>query len=347
MTRTTRLRLVARAAGRRPGVTLIELLVVIAIIGILIALTSAALQKTVERQKVRSSESAVFKLQQALDSEYERVVQRCAKEVEQQQIPQEVMNVCDRDEARAKAVWTAFQLRLNFPTTFDEANTTLTIVDSTGAARFTKTRPATFNPVAGIPSDRNPPLTGALVRPHEESGALLYLILSTRSVSGGGAMATSADDLTQAARKKVVFGTGANAKEFEAFSDAFQNSIGYERWAKQWPPPSITPAAATDEIQRDPYVDVQKVVRSPNGTVTVGNVDPLDPQGKVLGWQLTGTNDRRQLIKTGLEFDGKNRLITVYSFGRSIKNPAGTAYTPEDDILGYRLRRQGEKGNKQ
>ena len=338
MTRTTdtsvtrpapRLRSQSRLRGRS-GVTLIELLVVIAIIGILLALTTAALQKTVEGQKRRATTDQVFKLQQALDMEYERVVAKCAQDATNGQIPPEVIRTCDGDMGRAKAVWTAIQLRFQFPDSFAEANMTAMILDGSGQPIFQIKRGPTFADVAGLPSDPT--------RLNEESGALLYLILAKRSVSGGGAMATAADDLTQAMQTKVTFG----GKELNTFADAWKNSVGFKRWEQ------------IDEVQEAPFVDPAKAKsRAPNA-----NRDPLDPQNLVFGWAI-GTSDPRYLLKsgvvgsgptainTGLYFNGQNRMASVYSLGQTKINQSTGLSTPEDDILGFRLRKPGERGNKQ
>lgn len=324
MTRTTRF--VARAAPhrpRRPGVTLIELLVVIAIIGILLALSAAALQKTSENQSYKSSTDQVFKLQQALDLEYERVVAKCAQDAANNQIPFAVVTACDGNMSRAKAVWTAAQLRVQFPETFTEATQPLSIYDANGAV-YTLPTPAAFTAVAGLTSGTNPA--------QEESGALLCIILGQRSVSGGGAMATAAEDLTQAMRKKVTFGT----KELETYTDAWKNSVGFRRWEQR------------SEVQSAPYVDVNKDTKL-DGNLPSGkyaNRDPLDPQDAVYGWllglQTSNANDKRPpFLKSSLYFTAQNRVASVYSVG---KDKTVDAATTGDDILGFRLRKQGNTG---
>jgi len=314
--------------GARPGVTLIEILVVIAIIGILLALTSAALQKTAEGQNVKSSKDQVFKLQQALDLEYERVVQKCATDATNGAIPQEVLNYCEGNPARAKAVWTAYQLRLHFPNTFKEAAVAPQLAD--GTTVYYQAQPkATFNDVAPVVAG-----SGTFVSPpyeaQDESAALLFLILARQSVSGGGAMATSAEDLTQAMRTKVTFTAGNNSKELEVFADAWKNSIGFQRWAND------------PELQNPPYVDAKLAAQRNQNPNSPPNLDPLDPQSLVFGWADAGK--KKSLQQQGLFFlNGLNRTPLVYSVG---KNKVLDAALPNDDILGFRLRQQGNKGTK-
>jgi prepilin-type N-terminal cleavage/methylation domain-containing protein len=289
-----------RFTRTRPGVTLIEILVVIAIIGVLLALTTAALQKAAEGQNVKSSELQVLKLQQALDKEYDDIVQKSARE----SIPREVLDFADGNPSRAKALWTAVQLRLHFPDTFAEATTAVTV----GGASFGPL--ATFKEVQGATSNGNT---------HDESGALLYIILVKKSASGGGAMATAAEDLTQTMKKKVQLGM----RELETFSDAWKNSVGFQRWHQ------------SDEVQYAPYVDPAKdKTRAPSA-----NRDPLDPQNLVLGWSVPGATDPRAVVRTALLFNGQNRMANVYSVGGKDK-----AFGAEENIFGFRLRKQGNTG---
>lgn len=346
----------ARMKGKaRSGVSLIEILVVLAIIGILLALTAAALQKTVETQNARTSETQVFKLQQALDGEYERVVAKCAQDAANKNIPSQIVSVCDGDEARAKAVWTAINLRLSFPDSFAEVRMLpLNIKDKSGTDVYQVQRPITF---AAVPN------AGTLTA-EEESGALLYMILAKRSQSGGGAMAMAAEDLTQASRRKV----SVNGVELETFSDAFKQSVGFRRWEQTITTPAnasmyddaTNPSTVLGEVQKPPYVDATKTVAADDTAVPrkFHNRDPLDPQGLVWKWNI-GIGDPRYpiisgvytlpgpaptTVKTGLYFNGHNRMANVYSLGRSKYRPATTIFTPNDDILGFRLRKPGEKG---
>jgi hypothetical protein len=135
---------------------------------------------------------------------------------------------------------------------------------------------------------------------------LLYIILSKKSVAGGGAMASSADDLSQSMQRQVTIG----GRTFNTFADKWENSVGFRRWAKD------------AEVQDSPYTDPK-----------LGNKDPLDPRNLVFGW--ADSIKRQDMSNPTFGFTGVNRVANVFSVGRD--QAPGTP----DDMLGYRLRRHG------
>jgi|GEM_PF-2605856 len=267
----------ARAGRRRGGFTLIELLVVIAIIAVLAALTGAAIQMTTVRQRNLNTKSDVNKLQQALDVEYSRVVKKCADDRVAGRIPQQIQTYCV-DPNRAQAVWTAMNLYRQFPNSFTEAQTTLTV------GGYSLPPMATFASVQSLPTGQ--------VGGNDESGVLLYIILSQKSVTGGGAMASDADNL--GLQKMVTIGSTS----LPAFKDAWGNSIGFHRWD------------ASPTVQAVPFLP------SPS-PMNANNYDPLDTRNLVLSW-TDPTNG--PYIRNLLSFNGHNRIPGVYSPGQPNAN---------------------------
>jgi prepilin-type N-terminal cleavage/methylation domain-containing protein len=278
-----------RAATARPGFTMVELLMVTLIVTILLSITVVGLQKATDSQKNRTSKEQVYKLQQSLDSEYNRVVDACRSDQTNKKIPQPVVDYCEGDINRALAVWMAMKLRQQFPQSFAEAVTPFTAIPG-----YSLSPHQAFTVVSGATSNG---------QANEESGALLYLILATKTASGGGAMASSADDLGQ--QRKVTFGS----VPLNTFVDAFGRSVGFNRWE------------ASALVQQPPFVDLKN-----------SNKDPLDPRNLVFGWANTTKQPQMQTL---LGFNNQNRTANVYSLGKDLTDPT-------DDIVGCTLRSFGK-----
>jgi prepilin-type N-terminal cleavage/methylation domain-containing protein len=316
------MRLTTRAR-RRAGFTLIEMLVVIAIIVLLIGLSSAALMKTVERQNYARTREQITKLQTALNSELGEV----NKKARAAELPSALIEYCEGDEKRARAVLVAMYQRQQFPTTFDEARTSSYIVYGSdgnlhlrvGGLNTGDVYPAQFElkPLAvytsGTTGVQGLTAPGSL---NEQSGVLLYIALTQKSNSGG-AMGTSGDDLTNSTRVDIQFG----GQKREAFADGFKFAIGFRRWE---PDP---------EAQGADYVD-QKLRHK----------DPLDPTPHVVGnWNLPAASYKRgEMAQLGFSAgttSSSYRLASVYSFG---KDKVASA----DDVHGFRILKIGNTGYK-
>lgn len=264
---------------RRVGFTLIELLVVIAIIAVLAALTGAAIQMTMVRQRNLNTKGDVNKLQQSLDVEYSRVVKQCADDrvATPCRIPQAIRTYCG-DDNRAQAIWTAMNLYRQFPQSFAEINS------QPNVGGYQLSPLTTFANVALLPSGQ--------LSPTDESGVLLFIILTQKSVAGGGAMATAGDDLSL--QKLVTVTTAGGTTTLPTFKDAFGNSIGFNRWDTGSPFPG-----------------------SPS-PMNPKNLDPLDTRNLVLGWSNP--------IPVSLGFNGKYRVPNVYSPGNPNAKPPTPVY---------------------
>lgn len=313
-----------RPATARPGFTLVEMLMVVTIVTILLALTVVGLQKATDSQKNRTSREQVYKLQQSLDVEYQRVLEACRNDQGAQRIPQQVVAYCDNDANRALAVWTAMKLRQQFPDSFAEA-----VTPFTGIPGYSLTANQAFASVSGLGSAAATPAPDP-----NEKAALLYLILATKSVSGGGAMASSADDL--GLQMTVTIGN----KPFKAFVDAWGRPVFFNRWFGTGV--ASNPAESDLQTNAEYYGSLNQF--------NAANKDPLDPRNLVIGWKDASGQTNPKLAQMaagppgGLSFTGLNRTPTVYSLG---KDPNPTAQDsehpgPADDIIGFRLRRAGK-----
>lgn len=290
MTRTT--------TAARPGFTLVELLIVLTIIAVIAALSAVALFGTTDTQRRNSTDQVLDKLQKTLDDEYQTVNKKAASsDAANGSIPQAVVLYADGLQ-RARTFWAAANLRREFPQSFAEAGAAVTVVPGVTLPVLT--------PFAGLANASNP---------HEESAALLYMILSQKSASGGGA-STDGGNVLGPTRDVTL-----NGRSFKVFVDSWGNSIGFRRWD------------TSGELQGSDY--------APAGA---GNKDPLDPSNLVFGWTdatkrtWAGTNSGLFPNWPAGNLPPLNRRAAVYSPGKD--KTVGNL----DDQLAYRLLKLGARG---
>ncbi|MBY0513066.1 MAG: prepilin-type N-terminal cleavage/methylation domain-containing protein [Gemmataceae bacterium] len=348
---------------RRAGFSLIELLVVIALIGVLAAITAAAVMRVRAAQQGKVTEQSLDKMQRALDQQWMAVIDRCRSDKNNGQIPPAVVALCQGDMDRAEALWVYINLKSDFPETFAEAMGD----PCPNPAQVLPPPPA---PQRGIwvwfpTNPKSPNSTPAvLVKPAKktfnrvtasgtgnatgESAALLYLILNEKMAGGAGG---GADDWTQNAQTDISLGA---AGTFRVFRDSFGKEIPFVRFFQH------------DEIDLPPFVNLKDKAVS---------LDALDPRAKLYAetgnWTgpLTGgaantfpyaypvgakqaALDALNRSGPAVAFNGnnpgptvrKNKLITVISFGPNGQfenNPLGTT----DDFYGYRIRKLGNRAD--
>lgn len=316
-----------RPAGRA-GFTLIELLVVISILALLAALVAAGISKVKEAQQGRTTDQTLTKLQLALDKQWKAICDQCRDDRRNKaDAYTSLLSFCDNDAERAEALWMYINLRRDLPQTYSEArgdlcpNVTQRATDTrrgtwlwypavtANAAVFVAPARSTFNSVPATD-------TGTV---DEMSAVLLYLILTERGTRGSN---FSADDAMQGAQVAINVG----GSQYQVFKDAFGSPISFVRYFQH------------PELNQPPYVRANLVI-----------TDALDPVGRLGLW---ANNPKMKAAEqaAGTLFNGKNRLATVYSLGANqtadrdglgALNPLGES----DDHFGYRIVRQGNKGD--
>jgi len=301
---------VTRNIRARAGFTVIELLVVIGILTILAGLIMAGVNAVRIRQQVRSTEDVVAKLQVGVDNQVKALVDQALKDRKDRTNDfQNLVALCG-DEDRAQALLVYLKLRHAFPQTLAEAQSNVTL--TVGTTTYINWLP--HKAYAGLAG-----LSGGTA--DQQSAALLYAGLSGMG-AGGNAFAT--DDTTASAQIDIPL-TGGSAR---VFKDAWGNPVGFRRF---WQTPA---ANYPGELDAPPY------------TNTKDAMDPFDTQNKLSTWTNTTAKAAAEGVAFvpggGQKFDGKNKVLTPFSYGvtKTLDNPLGSV----DDVLGYRLKKLGNKG---
>ncbi len=318
----------------RGGFTLVELLVVILLIVILAALSAGAFFRVQSAQRNQATESTIRKLQIGLDARWKEVLYDARKTV-----PDPIVTLAGGDKDRAISIWSYAKLKNEFPENFVEATTPITFVVPPTMQTVTLQPREVFRNIAAKTYSPTPTLD-------EQASALFYAAL-TQTGTGGAAF-----DL-----EGVNQHVGTTPSGLTVFTDTWGTPLTFRRWAN---PP---------EVQQEPYIR-PNTIRSRSGTSLSFN--PLDPSGKLLGtyansalnrldnpWgtDMSGQNFQQRTAALNALFPGQNLTMfpnenfvpTLVSAGPD-KVFGGDIYGATDDagkdnIVGYRLRREGNKGD--
>ena len=294
-------------APRRGGFTLIELLTVIAILSILAALTTAGVARVRSAQQAKASDNTLTKLQLALDAQWLAVVGQCHKDRMQKPAQSQFAALVTFCDNDVDRAESLW-VYMNLRRAFPETFTEATSAIALGGVTLQPRK--TF---AGV---------GTSGTPAQDSAALLYLIMSESATMG---VAFSADDVTQGAQTDFTIGS----TKYRAFKDAWGTPVTFRRFL------------SNTELLAPPYV-------KPGATHT----DTLDPLRKLRDW-TSGTGPTNKPLgesAVGGTFDGNLKTPTVVSAGPNqgfdSGSPVGSNATgTTDDVFGYRLRRQGTRGD--
>ena len=321
----------------RRGFSLIEVLVVISIIGVLAAISAGAMFRLRAAQVTSNTEGTLSKLHGLMMTRWSAVLDGSKKTV-----PADLVARCGDDKERAASVWAYATLKNEFPTTFTEATTAIDL----GGGVILKPR-GIFKSV----STNNGATYIATQTPsaEQQSAALLYVAITQGGNQGNAA---GSDGSNQQVGSTDVIDTAPMSPKptvsLPVYKDGWGTHIAFIR------------NATGGEIGAAPYMKANSI-KVPNGAPPPATIDftvknPLDPMGRLLvrtgnPWAVTvPTNGYRATMLTGLglaDFTNENFLPTLVSFGAN-KKPGtllGGDDGGDDNLLSYRLRREGDKGN--
>lgn len=308
--------ILSHSRRRRAGFSLIELLVVISMIALLAALTVGTVFKVRARQDITNSEETLRKINTLLDNRWKTVLDAAAEDSRQGRVPDAVLTFAGNDKERAKAIWTYLKLKNEFPTTFTEAKTPIFL----GGVQVLNAR-AVYGALPNSAGGND----------DKESAACLFLALSA---TGNRGQVSTGDGL-QNQTKDVAIGS----TNLKVFVDSWGTPIAFTRMAYGGELNTPRPGASS--------------------------IDPCDPQGKLAGWapaSLTqlwqGVSNPPGPLTTGIRTNYSTAfggISATYPGATSGWAPSLVSAGPDrafsgtlgtgDDLVSYRLRKEGAKGD--
>jgi prepilin-type N-terminal cleavage/methylation domain-containing protein len=208
--------------ARRAGFTLVELLTVIAIIAVLVSLVASATFQVIGVQQQRTTETTIKKVADALDQQWQAVVDQARKETV---LKLNVSSFAGDDERRKKVVWVKLRLMQEFPMNFSEAK----VPPVYGTQSLFDPRPSYFDALGG--DVYAPP--GPNVDPDFQASACLYLALkqNRRGMNFDIDSALSAAEVGTASFPFTARSDGTTKVfTFNTIVDAWGNPLVFYRW---------------------------------------------------------------------------------------------------------------------
>ena len=308
--------------NRRTGFTLIELLVVIALIATLAALSAGAFFRVRAAQTKSASEATLNKLGSALDNRWKAIIESVNEDAKknQGQWPFALLAANGNPDV-AKSLLIYAKIKNELPMTFAEAKTATIVSTPTGTI--------TLQPRANFSV-----LPNSTTNSPEESGACFYIAILTSA--GGGAM-TDGEGLQQQSTDYTGTGWSGSAR---VFKDSWGTPIAFVRQAYT-PELNSPPYARSGNLPRDPFDPGSKLnaANFPSATWTqIRGTPPAFINANVPMVYTYNTAANATLAP--------NFVPTVVSAGPNKLWEADLFAGPDNDnLLGYRLRRQDAKGD--
>ena len=336
----------------RRGFSLVEILVVITIIGVLTAITAGAMFRLKASQTTSNTEGTLSKIDRSVMLRWGAVLEQAKRTV-----PVSLVDRCG-DKDRALALWTYATLKNEFPMTFLEAKATVNL----GAG-------ASLSPRKYFVNVANGPALASL---DEESAALLYAGVNQ---SGNAGNAAGTDGLNQQIGNTKPDGSGA-----AVYKDGWGGHIFFLRHASGGEinnPPYSRPNAITVSVPVAPSGTVQKQLNvvnilDPRGLISDWGAVGTNPwlNQTTMDGSSTNADYLKREFERGLTNipapssiplrfryqplkSAENVIPTLVSSGANkmpgvdYLDPAPAAPNDQsaDNLLSYRLRREGDKGN--
>ncbi len=301
-------------APARRGFTLVELLVVVALLALLAALSAGAYFRIQASEKNRAAEATLSKLNTLHDRRWKAVLDTASQDALQSKIPDLVVQFAGGDKDRARAVWTYMRLKNEFPTTRAEAVTDVVIP---GTAVVVLQHRKIFDQL---------PNSGT---PEEQSAACLYLALTA---TGNRGETVAGDGLEQQTADINLTGGGSA----RVFVDPWAQPIIYFRMG--FAPELNLPPYIRSGVQNRDLCDPLGKLTQAQGTWTAASLN--------LFWAAMAQNHigAGTVVPATYPIPSQNWVPTAVSAGPDKAFGAPT-YFDGDNLVGFRLRREGNRGD--